>query len=163
MAVKQRILVISDTHGQFLYLDKLHGRIGRIDSVIHLGDIARDENHIRELFQCPLDMVMGNNDFFTDLPGEYTIRLGRHTALLTHGHTYSLYSGTDRLINRAKAVGADTVMFGHTHCPLIEAKQGVLLINPGSISRPRQLGRHPTYVLLELDESGDFHANVKEM
>lgn len=163
MAVKQRILVISDTHGQFFYLDKLHDTLRKVDSVIHLGDVARDGDYVRALFGCPLDMVMGNNDFFTDLPGEYTIRLGRHVALLTHGHTYSLYNGTDRLVGRAKAVGADTVMFGHTHCPLVDARQGILLINPGSISRPRQPGRHPTYVLLEIDETGDFHANVKEV
>lgn len=163
MTVKRRILVISDTHGQFFYLEKLHEVVGKIDSIIHLGDVARDEDYIQALFGCPVDMVMGNNDYFTNLPGEYTIKLGKHVVFLTHGHGYSVYNGTERLVRRAKALGADTAMFGHTHYPLIDVREGIMLINPGSISRPRQPGGRPTYVLLELDETGEFRADIKEV
>ena len=160
MTIKQRILVISDTHREFLYLEMLHDTIGKIDSIIHLGDVAKDEDYIRSLFGCPIDMVSGNNDYFANLPGELTVPIGKHVAFLTHGHGYYVYGGTDRLIQKAKAVGADIAMFGHTHSPLIDTREGIMLINPGSISKPRQPGGQPTYVLLEVNEAGELRANV---
>lgn len=163
MAVKKRILVISDTHGRFRYLDRLREEIGPVDSIIHLGDIARDEIYIQALFGCPVDMVLGNNDYYSDLPAEYITQVGKHKVLLTHGHAYSVYYGTDRLIRRAREAGADTVMFGHTHSPMIDAKEGITVINPGSISQPRQPGGAHTYVMLEVDETGEFCANVREI
>ncbi|MDE7299884.1 MAG: YfcE family phosphodiesterase, partial [Lachnospiraceae bacterium] len=120
MRIVKHILVISDTHGQFRYLDELREKTARPDYIIHLGDVARDQDYVSALFGCPVDMVAGNNDFFTELPGEFTIREGKHVILLTHGHGYSVSGGTDRIVRRAAALGADTVMFGHTHCPLID-------------------------------------------
>ncbi len=159
MAVK-RILIISDTHRQFFYLEKLHETIGKVDLILHLGDVARDQDYIQALFECDVDMVEGNNDFFSGLPGEFTLRLGKHLAFLTHGHGYSVYNGTERLLKRAKALGADIAMFGHTHCPMMELREGVMLMNPGSISSPRQTGRQHTYILMEIGEDGEYRANV---
>lgn len=160
---QKKILVISDTHGQYTYLEELHRKLGHIDSIIHLGDIARDEDYIYALFGCPIDMVAGNNDFFSELPGEYTIRVGRHLILLTHGHAYSVHNGTDRLLRRAKALGADAAMFGHTHCPMADVREGILLVNPGSISLPRQANHKHTYAILELLENGELRCNIHEL
>lgn len=156
------ILVISDTHGQFFFLEQLHKKLAKPDYIIHLGDVARDQDYISALFGCTVDMVAGNNDFFTELPGEFTIREGKHVIFLTHGHGYGVYSGTDRLVRRAKALGADTVMFGHTHCPCVDWKDGIQVINPGSISRPRQKSGRPTYILMRVSEDGEIDYRVYE-
>lgn len=161
MSVKQRILIISDTHRQFQYLERLHETIGKVDLILHLGDVARDQDYIQALFECDVDMVEGNNDFFSGLPGEFTLRIGKHLAFLTHGHGYSVYNGTDRILRRAKALGADIAMFGHTHCPLMEPREGVMLMNPGSISSPRQQGREHTYIWMEVDENGEYKADIR--
>ena len=52
----------------------------------------------------------------------------------------------------AKSRDCDAVFFGHTHKPVIEEIDGVLAINPGSLSYPRQHGRKPSYVILETDK-----------
>ena len=157
------ILVISDSHGQYIYLEKIQKQLPKPDYIIHLGDVARDQDYISALFGCPVDMVAGNNDFFTNLPGEFTIREGKHIIWLTHGHGYGVYNGTERLVKRAKALGADTVMFGHTHRPCVDWKDGVQVINPGSISLPRQESRKPTYIRMQVGEDGEIDYRVFEV
>ena len=48
----------------------------------------------------------------------------------------------------------DIVMFGHTHRPFLEQSDGVTLLNPGSLSYPRQEGRKGSYMIMEIDEKG---------
>ncbi len=48
----------------------------------------------------------------------------------------------------------DIVMFGHTHRPLIEKDHGVVALNPGSTSYPRQDGHLPSYIVMEIDANG---------
>ena len=60
------------------------------------------------------------------------------------GVFYSVYS------EEAAARGCEIVCFGHTHKPVVEKKNGVLVINPGSLSFPRQEGRRPSYAVMEL-------------
>ena len=50
--------------------------------------------------------------------------------------------------------GYDVVMYGHTHVPYIEIGDDVTILNPGSISYPRQPGRKPTFLIMEIDEEG---------
>ena len=44
--------------------------------------------------------------------------------------------------------------FGHTHVPFCKEINGIIYVNPGSLSQPRQEGRKPSYALLEIDEEG---------
>ena len=55
----------------------------------------------------------------------------------------------------------EIVFFGHTHKPVIEKKNGVLVINPGSLSFPRQEGRKPSYVVMELNENEEPEAEIR--
>lgn len=59
MKVKKTILVISDSHGQYLYLDRLQKKLKKPDYIIHLGDVARDQDYISALFGCTVDMEIG--------------------------------------------------------------------------------------------------------
>ena len=45
--------------------------------------------------------------------------------------------------------------------PVIEKKNGVLVINPGSVSFPRQEGRKPSYVILNLEEGKEPQAEIR--
>ena len=47
-------------------------------------------------------------------------------------------------------------IYGHTHVPRMEMIKNVTIINPGSISYPRQRGRIPTYMILEVDKDENF-------
>ncbi len=149
------ILIVSDTHRK---LDNLELAIQQEhpDKIIHLGDGEGDEDIIAAIADCPIEIVSGNCDFYSDLPREVVLSVGSHRALLTHGHYYQANFGVERLVEAAIEKGADLVMYGHTHCPLMEEHHGVRVINPGSISYPRQMNRKPSYIILEIDPKGEL-------
>ncbi|MCI8274418.1 MAG: metallophosphoesterase [Lachnospiraceae bacterium] len=155
-----RILVVSDTHRQNGNLCKVLAKAGRIDLLIHLGDVEGSEDYIREIAGCPVEMVAGNNDFFSGLPREREIEFGAYRALLTHGHYYNVSFTLERLREEARERGVQIAMFGHTHRPVVDRSGPVDLINPGSLSYPRQDGRRPSYILMELDRDGAVHYTV---
>lgn len=158
--VKMKVLIVSDTHRQNRNLEKVLDRIGTIDLMIHLGDIEGSEDYIRALADCPTYMVAGNNDFFSDLPREGELDIGEHHVFLTHGHCYGVSLGPERLRKEAASRGADIAMFGHTHKPLISNEDGIIIVNPGSISYPRQEGRRGTFAVMELDPQGGPHFTI---
>ena len=60
--------------------------------------------------------------------------------------------GTGAMRELAEANSADMVLFGHTHMPLIENYPDMKIMNPGSISQPRQEGHRPTYLVITVEE-----------
>lgn len=156
-----KILVVSDTHGRHENLEEIMRRAGRIDSMIHLGDAEGCEEYIRELAGCPLSIVAGNNDFFSDLDREEELQIGKYKVLITHGHYYYVAMGLEDLRKEALGRGMDIVMFGHTHRPYLNSNKGVTMLNPGSVSYPRQEGHKPSYALMEIDEEGEAHFCLK--
>ena len=157
-----KILIVSDTHRRDVNLTQVLDIVGQIDLLIHCGDVEGSEAFIKSIAGCPVHMVAGNNDFFTDLAQEEEFEIGKYRVLLTHGHHYYVSVGTEAILEEAESRGVDIVMFGHTHRPLIftDPQTNVTAINPGSISYPRQEGRRPSYVLMELDREGNAHYHL---
>ena len=147
-----RILVISDTHRNLDNFDRVLEREARFDMIVHCGDVERDEDYIRAVASCPVCMVAGNNDWGIALPREIMTEIGPYKVMIVHGHQYSVHYGLERICDVAKQKGADIVLFGHTHIPLIKKVDHLVLMNPGSLSKPRQPERIPTYGLIEIDE-----------
>lgn len=154
-----RVLVVSDTHRKNDLYIALVERLSP-DMVVHCGDVEGSAYTIREAAHAECHIVAGNNDFFDSLPEDDEFMIGRYKAYLTHGHHYYISVGTEMLKDEAKARGFDIVFFGHTHRPLIERDENLLIINPGSISYPRQEGRKNSYVLMEVDENGKIDAKI---
>lgn len=157
-----KILIISDTHGNEGNLRKVVQSEGRPDHLLHLGDIEGGEEQIREIAGCPVDAVSGNCDFFCRLPKVRFVELGGYKIMMTHGHYYYVTVGTRDLIEEARINNCDIVMFGHTHKPMIsQADDRLTVLNPGSLSFPRQEGRRPSYIWMEIDESGKAHFEIR--
>ena len=133
--------------------------VGTPDMLIHCGDAEGSEDFIRSIAGCPVHMVAGNNDFFSDLKKEEEFYIGDYKVWLTHGHNYYVSMGTEFIREEAKSRGVDIVMFGHTHRPYLEQGK-VTVLNPGSLSYPRQEGRRPSYILMELDAKGQTHYHI---
>ncbi|MBE5941217.1 MAG: metallophosphoesterase [Lachnospiraceae bacterium] len=152
-----RILVISDSHGKNDDVKRVIEQVGEIDMFIHLGDVEKNVDYVRELAGCETHMVLGNNDFFLDLPHQDSFEIAGKKVFITHGHRFYVAYGVDKLREYALENGYDIVMFGHTHRPYLEIGEKVTILNPGSISYPRQDGRKCTYMLIEVDREGELH------
>lgn len=158
-----KILVVSDTHGRDDNFVKVIKKVKPIDFLIHCGDVEGSEKKIRELAGCPCLIVRGNNDFFTDLPREEVVTLGRYRVFITHGHNYGIAWDTREIEAAARSNGCSIAMCGHTHRPMIElaaTADDVTVINPGSLSYPRQEGRKPSYIVMEIDRFGKAHFRI---
>lgn len=152
-----KILVVSDTHGHDENLMRALQRELPIDALIHCGDLEGSEGYIPEAVECPCYFVRGNNDFFSDLPKEEEFTLGNYRILVTHGHLYGVSMSTCVLEEEARSRQVQVVMFGHTHYPYLEEMEDLTVLNPGSLSYPRQPGRKPSYLVMEIDEQGKAH------
>lgn len=156
-----RILVVSDTHRKLENLKIVLERVQPVDMLLHLGDAEGDDDYIAEMARCPMALVAGNNDFFSTLPREREIEIGEHRIFMTHGHYYDVNSGTIDIKKEAISRKCDIAMFGHTHRPVIEYENRVVVMNPGSLTHPRQEGRRPSYILMEIDKTGMAHFEIK--
>ena len=52
-------------------------------------------------------------------------------------------------------------MYGHTHMPALTVEPDLITLNPGSISYPRQKGRKPSYILMEVDQDGKVSCEIR--
>ncbi len=152
-----KILIVSDTHGKNANLFRILEEMGRPDMLIHCGDVEGSEYTISECCGCPVEMVAGNNDFFSTLPREREFCIGAYKVWLTHGHSYYVSMERETIKKEAAAKGVDIVLYGHTHRPVIEEEDTIIAVNPGSLSYPRQAGRKPSYAVMELDKAGKAH------
>ena len=143
-----RIAVFSDTHGHTDKCIKItHGVLP--DLIIHLGDLVRDAEELQVIFpDIPVKYVAGNNDFYSYAPYELTVDAGGIKLLLCHGHGISDIS----LIKRASELGCIFALKGHTHVSGITESNAVTLINPGSVSRPRD-GSRGSYAVIEIENN----------
>jgi len=144
---------VSDTHvpGRARALpEELLERLGEVDLILHAGDITvgRVLDDLRAL--APVLAVAGNVDP-PDVGGELeravVAKIGPWTVGLTHGDLGRGGTTVERALGMF--TGADVVVFGHSHQPLCESRDGVLLLNPGSPTDPRW-APWPSYGLLYL-------------
>lgn len=151
-----RILVISDTHR---YLANVYNVISdiydKIDGIIHLGDVEDDVELIRHRFpDIPIYNVPGNCDHCFNIAEEdKVIVLNGKRIFLTHGHRYGVGGGVYRLFCRGRELGADCCLFGHTHVPYLSEEEGIIIMNPGSLTQPRG-GSGYSYGMLIFDDDG---------
>lgn len=139
-----KILVLSDSHRS---MAGIYNAIDAVkpDHVIHLGDLMEDAEQASYAYPTlPICMVPGNCDGWTNAESKKQITLGGYSILLSHGHLWGVKSGYDRAVAEARAVGADILLFGHTHQALCcQLEDGLWMLNPGS--------SRSTYGLIEID------------
>ncbi len=134
--------IISDTHGRLNQapLDILKG----VDLIIHAGDIGAPE--ILELLQrtAPVIAVRGNMDggsWTNGLPDTRVVKVGQVLLYVLHDLC--------QLDLDPRAGGFKVVISGHTHRTSIKEQNGVLYINPGSVSYPG-VTRPATVALIQI-------------
>src|SRR5262245_19132341 len=125
MSAATRVGLISDTHG-LIREEALKALAGCVH-IIHAGDIVKPEilDKLREI--APLTAVRGNNDkgaWAQSLPEYEVIEFGPVLVYVRHDRA--------ELDIDPAAAGFHVVVCGHSHKPVVETREGVLYVNPGS-------------------------------
>lgn len=167
--MSKKWMIASDLHGSAHYCRLLLERFEeeQADRLIFLGDLLYhgprndlpaeyDTKAVTKLLNAVKDKLLcvkGNCDSEVDqmvlefpMLAEYAVLpVGNRLCYLTHGHNY----GPDHLPPMAKG---DILISGHTHVPVFHQKGGMVLLNPGSVSLPKEDTPH-SYMTLE---NGEF-------
>ena len=117
--------LISDTHGLIRpeALEALRG----CDLILHAGDVGTPEVLAALGTVARVVAVRGNNDrgaWAKDLPQRRTLKLGGVRVHLLHA-----VKDLDIDLELAQVA---LVVSGHSHRPMIDRRDGVLFVNPGS-------------------------------
>lgn len=120
-----RIGVISDTHG--LLRDEAVDALRGVERILHAGDV-QDPAILDRLGRiAPVTAVRGNVDHgpvLGALPKTATVEVGDARLVMVH-----ILHDLD--VDPAKK-GYDAVIYGHSHEPTVDTRDGVLYLNPGS-------------------------------
>lgn len=149
-----KIIVFADSHGRTGNMWMALKAQEPFDQVIHAGDFGTDVDEIAAFYpMLNIAAVHGNTDRIASYPEQKILDLDGYRILVTHGHQYGVKYRLEMLREKALQEKADAVVFGHTHSPLVERNGGILMVNPGSISQPRN-ARVPSYAVLEITSEG---------
>lgn len=147
-----KCLVVSDSHGDREILESIlaHNK-NNVDAFFHCGDSELEAND--SLFNV-FNGVIGNMDFDMNFPEELVKVVDGETIYVSHGHLTGVKTNLLTLSLRAQSKNANFAFFGHTHelgCEMTD--DGMLILNPGSISLPRgqYRGLGGTYAIIEAD------------
>lgn len=145
-----KLLVFSDSHGNTAKMIDVVRR-EEPDQLLHLGDVVRDTRALTEQFpHLPLACVCGNCDGRSDLPPERLLTFGGKKVLMCHGHTYGVKCGIGGAVAAARQMGADVLLFGHTHEAFCDLLGELWVMNPGSIGSLFEA----TYGIIRITEAG---------
>lgn len=148
-----RIVVFSDSHRNYTVLKKIVAAQREAEAFIHLGD---GEGEFEDLRRHNPDKLMlgvyGNCDFIQFSKVSDMVNLQGKKIFFTHGHAFRVKSDLAAIKREARGIGADIVLFGHTHIPLTEYDEGLYLLNPGSVTAP--LNGRPSYGIVDITPAG---------
>ncbi len=145
-----RIAVLSDTHGNLSWAEKLMPMFDSVDAVIHLGDCVGDAKRLEEMIKCPIYYIAGNCDIMSNEPRVLVKHFNGVKIFAVHGDRYSVDRDLLALSAAAREQDAEICLYGHTHIPDITPYYGVWFVNPGSMSRPRGMAKR-SYAIIEID------------
>lgn len=168
------ILIFSDSHGRIDGMMRaIDAQIKRPDLILHLGDGVREVDFLRER-GIPVVAVRGNCDLFgpsSEYGESFCLEELGHKIFMTHGHRFGVKSGVGGIASHAAQIGADIVLFGHTHRPLeqridagyeiggVTLTRPMYLFNPGSIGSGRTGGDSLSFGTLSLTKTHVFFSH----
>lgn len=152
----KRLLILSDSHR---FLEPMVRAVEHVkpDYIFHLGDLSADAQQLAQrVMQIPVLSVTGNCDFLDRSQEQRMMELEGVKILLCHGHRYHVKSTLLPLYLAARENGVRLALFGHTHAALLEEKDGITLLNPGSCGPTMR----PSCAVVELS-GGEFTCRIE--
>ena len=153
-----KIVVLSDTHGNFNGFEHVILNNKDADLFLHLGDGAIEYFKIKEIHKnTPMIMVKGNCDL-KDLPTEKRLKFNGVSLFICHGDKFNVKQGLNEYVEFAKEQKFNIAAFGHTHKRFIQKQKDLCIFNPGSLTLPRTLG--PSYAILTIEDNGSYDVEI---
>ncbi len=149
------LTVFSDSHGCRRNIQRLLGDFYVSDKIVFLGDGLSDLIELFE-FEDKIIKVKGNCDFTLNANKQEFFEVEGVKFLAVHGDGFGVKQSFERLLRYAEQNGVKCVLYGHTHKPLIEEVNGVLLINPGTLSG---YGTGETFAFITV-KNGEISAKI---
>jgi putative phosphoesterase len=143
--------VISDTHG--LLRPEALAALQGSDCIIHAGDIGDPQILDKLVAIAPLTAVRGNVDhgaWTRKIPATNVLEIGEISIYVLHN--------LQELDLKPEAAKFAVVVYGHSHVPKQEVKNGVLYFNPGSAG-PRRFKLPVSVGRLTIDD-GKIDAKI---
>lgn len=145
-----KVLVFSDSHGEYSSMKTAIRTQTAAEVVLFCGDGEEDFDSVKREFPDKMFVaVRGNCDWGSALPYSETLVLEGKKIFMTHGHLQRVKMYYDEIINYAHSIGADILLFGHTHTAYTNYDNGLYIMNPGSAS-----GYAATYGIIDITEAG---------
>ena len=150
-----KVLAVSDSHHDITFLLPVLRRFAaEVDLIAHMGDGVGDIRAAARVARMKLprvEGVRGNGDHDPELWPRLLVGNSARPILLLHGHLDGVSESLVKAMAKAEEAGAKLLLFGHTHRAFVEVQRGILVLNPGSISRPRGRDR-PTFAVIDVPE-----------
>ncbi|MCP4135367.1 MAG: YfcE family phosphodiesterase [bacterium] len=134
--MKQKILVVSDSHGNQTKLNMIVKEERPFQYLVHCGDGVADLFHVDIPKGVIVLRVTGNVDLGRELQFERELvqKIEGHRVLVIHGDRHRVNNGYEELAREGERQEADIIFFGHTHQQYLRHGSPVLF-NPGTVSR----------------------------
>ena len=150
-----RILVLSDSHGDFFSMKKAIEDQPTAEAVVFLGDGHIDFERAKPLLEGKrIYEVCGNNDFHCKYPKNQIINEGGLKIYITHGHYEYVKSSLARLISISKRNNCQLVLYGHTHLQQEDTVDGIKFFCPGAL-------RADEYGVIDIVDNGFMCIGIK--
>ncbi len=143
-----RLAVISDSHWSRTRVEMFANLAKKenFDAILHLGDGVSDAKWLAKNLSVPVRYVSGNCDPKWSCERELRLSYEHVRLLCVHGDLYNVKYDPSGLSYHAEEIGAQVVLFGHTHRAYAGFVGRVMMVNPGSL-------RDGKYAVLEIDGS----------
>lgn len=153
-----KIAFLGDTHKNKYAINLALKKINELkaDMVIHLGDCVDDIETIKEGFDGEVLGVVGNCDCTSRFPNNQIININNKKIFFTHGHLYGVKNSLSSILYKGEEVGADIILYGHTHITLSEEINAIIIMNPGSIPKPSPWSLVGSVGFLEINDNGEI-------
>jgi len=146
--------ILSDTHGNVESIQQVTGRFlaAKVHQVLHLGDDYLDTLFLEAANLKVLAVPGLYCPEYRDptIPNRRLENLAGVSILMTHSPEATKFDQPGDLDPEGVPVDVDVVLYGHTHVPSIQEKQGVLWVNPGHLKAHDRRGYPLSYALMLL-------------
>jgi len=153
-----KLVVSSYVHGNKDALERILSFNPDADYFISLGDSELQLDYLLDLDIIP---IKGNYPRDAGLKYESEMVIKGKKIYMTHGHKIGVHKSLNKLLHKGFQEYYDIILYGHTHVAKVDKVNKMLVMNPGSVYRPRSV-EPASYLILNINDKSEVTYQFKE-